>query len=556
MKRFITMLLFLLAFSNVTHAQQTAKPMQLPVAQPAGPSTWLLGQAYGNTTGAFNNGRAWYSAGQGLHFGLDLSMPCGTELVAVADGEVAFVDDLGFGSAPHNLILRHPALGLTSLYGHLLETPPLAPGQFVQQGQVVALSGDPEGTCDSRPHLHLEIRSADFRTAVNPVDYIEAPWHSLSTIGPFGYPLFQQDMTHPGQWQFIDNQPDVAFGGRILNEYASTWPYNGDLQPPPNPPLPREPAPVATTFTMRKLGYDGCCVNPWWNPLDPGLLYVVDGPLGEFASIFEWSTSGEGSATRTTPGPRPLRSPDGSHELRVEGDQVFIRRLSDGADWNVQTQGVIPAISTDNSQLLWEVGTEFHLPGEPESLTEFWISDIQGQNARRILAQPGGSARWLDDARLLVSTPLAEDRAVMLSVFDTRDDSSYTLGHWRWLRGLDVAPGGERLMFYISRSTDPELTGTYTITTERGAQAEKLDWFGAWRWRDADRVYYIPFDPTTDRQSLMLYTFSTGQQQTIIDGSTTHFTVASGNWEVSPDGRKIVYVNALDRTMWLIEETP
>jgi hypothetical protein len=129
------------------------------------------------------------------------------------------------------------------------------------------------------------------------------------------------------------------------------------------------------------------------------------------------------------------------------------------------------------------------------------------------------------------------------------------LGHWRWLRGLDVAPGGERLMFYISRSSDPELTGLYTITTEPGAEAEKLDWFGAWRWRDTNSIYYIPFDPTTNRQSLMLYTFPAGQTQTIIDGSSIDFTVAGGNWEVSADGRRIVYVSALDRTMWLIEES-
>ena len=94
------------------------KPFIMPIAQPASPSTWLFGGAYGNTTGAFNFGTAWYSAGQGLHFGVDITMPCKTPLIAVADGEVIYVDNLTFGAGPHNLILRHKDAGVTTLYGH------------------------------------------------------------------------------------------------------------------------------------------------------------------------------------------------------------------------------------------------------------------------------------------------------------------------------------------------------------------------------------------------------------------------------------------------------
>ena len=43
----------------------------------------------------------------------------------------------------------------------------------------------------------------------------------------------------------------------------------------------------------------------------------------------------------------------------------------------------------------------------------------------------------------------------MLSVFDTRDDSSYTLGHWRWLRGLDVAPGSSQTVTVEDTSAAP-----------------------------------------------------------------------------------------------------
>jgi len=41
-----------------------------------------------------------------------------------------------------------------------LERAHLAPGEPVKRGQIIALTGDPDETCTSRPHLHLEIRTA------------------------------------------------------------------------------------------------------------------------------------------------------------------------------------------------------------------------------------------------------------------------------------------------------------------------------------------------------------------------------------------------------------
>src|SRR4051812_38827033 len=87
------------------HAQQP-KPFILPFNTPPGPDTWLLGQLYGNTTGAYANRRNFYAAGQGLHFGLDFSAPCGTPVVAIGDGVVLGADG-PWGSAPHNLLIDH-----------------------------------------------------------------------------------------------------------------------------------------------------------------------------------------------------------------------------------------------------------------------------------------------------------------------------------------------------------------------------------------------------------------------------------------------------------------
>jgi murein DD-endopeptidase MepM/ murein hydrolase activator NlpD len=200
-----------------------ARPFRLPFELPPGPNTWLLAQAYGNTTGAYGQRDTTYAAGQGLHFGVDFSAPCGLEVVAMADGVVFGADVMRFGSAPHNLMIDHPNLGYATFYGHLLERPGLPAGQSVIAGQVVARSGDPAGTCFGRPHIHVEVRDLAHVRKTNPVVLIDADWDSLALVGPFARG-FEKDLAAPRRWQHLEDQPGVVIGGPLLNDYADPWP--------------------------------------------------------------------------------------------------------------------------------------------------------------------------------------------------------------------------------------------------------------------------------------------------------------------------------------------
>jgi len=196
-------------------------PFGLPFNTEPGPSSWLLGQYYGNTETAYTRRREWYAGGQGLHFGMDFPAPCGTDVVAVADGLIIKVDAEEHGSGPHNLMILHDN-GFASFYGHLLERPPFAELSSVTRGQVIGKTGDPDLTCTSRPHLHLEIRDRSLYYGYNPIPFIDADWDMLALVGPFSG--FQYNLENPRQWQTIYDQPTVQFGGPIINEYILTWP--------------------------------------------------------------------------------------------------------------------------------------------------------------------------------------------------------------------------------------------------------------------------------------------------------------------------------------------
>ena len=196
-------------------------PFGLPFVGAPGPTTWLFAQAYGNTVGAYVQRRAFYSAAQGIHFGIDLSAPCGTAVVAIGDGVVVGGDG-PWGSAPHNLMIDHPN-GYSSMYGHLLERPKLVRGTIVKKGQPVALSGDPDSTCFSRPHLHLEIRNHGYDHFYNPITLIDADWDALTLTGAFGRG-FERNLDNPREWQTLYDQPGAERGQPFLNEFAHPWP--------------------------------------------------------------------------------------------------------------------------------------------------------------------------------------------------------------------------------------------------------------------------------------------------------------------------------------------
>lgn len=194
-------------------------PFVPPLADAPGPGSWFVGQWYGNTVWSHDNP---YLSGQGLHFGIDFNTPCGTPVLAIGDG-VVFATDGPYGAAPHNLVIEHPN-GYLSLYGHLLERPTLAKGQPVRAGEPVARSGDPAGRCDLDPHLHLEVRKPGMRETVNPVPLIDLDWRRATAGIRRNGTTFERDPDNPERWMTIADQPDVVFGGTLLNRYARAWP--------------------------------------------------------------------------------------------------------------------------------------------------------------------------------------------------------------------------------------------------------------------------------------------------------------------------------------------
>lgn len=102
------------------------------------------------------------------HSGIDISAPVGTEVMAVANGTVASVeqDDL-MGTT---VTIAH-ADGLESIYANLAAVPTVEAGDQVQVGDVIGATGTTAAAESARaPHLHLEMRKDG--ESVDPLSYL------------------------------------------------------------------------------------------------------------------------------------------------------------------------------------------------------------------------------------------------------------------------------------------------------------------------------------------------------------------------------------------------
>ncbi|MDE2079333.1 MAG: peptidoglycan DD-metalloendopeptidase family protein [Patescibacteria group bacterium] len=88
---------------------------------------------------------------------VDFGTPPGTPIMASASGTVIVARNYGYnGGYGEYIVINHPN-GTQTVYAHLSHVM-VSPGQYVEQGQIIAHSGNTGNS--TGPHLHFEIRGA------------------------------------------------------------------------------------------------------------------------------------------------------------------------------------------------------------------------------------------------------------------------------------------------------------------------------------------------------------------------------------------------------------
>ncbi|MCI8880878.1 MAG: M23 family metallopeptidase [Clostridiaceae bacterium] len=118
----------------------------------------------GTVTSAFGGRDDPIDGAGDFHYGLDIAAPEGTQIGAIADGEVL---ETGVSASYGNYLVVSHADGFTSLYAHCSEVTAQA-GALVKMGDPIALVGATGRVTGN--HLHLEIWKNG--NAVDPASFV------------------------------------------------------------------------------------------------------------------------------------------------------------------------------------------------------------------------------------------------------------------------------------------------------------------------------------------------------------------------------------------------
>ncbi len=315
------------------------------------------------------------------------------------------------------------------------------------------------------------------------------------------------------------------------------------------------PVPTATPVPAQlvQLMQGGCCANPAWLPDSAGVLFIdkprADLPVGMYRVNVDAPNQSELWSERIAFYTREL---DFAQIPEPAGTRLI--RVSDGQEFRIPNRGRQVQLSPDRTRVVW-AETRETFPIE-NRVTNIMLANLDGSGATRITqVLRGGVSGWLDDQRLLLSGRASrETYDTTVFVYNLADGSQTELVKAERLRLTAPSRDGSWLACAITNDAAPARNGIWVVRTD-GTDAHKLEVYGAAQWRDDTHLILVPLEMGAPSHAFWEYDVESGTMQRLTPPDPP-FKIASGDWAVSPDGTKIVFVNAADNNLWLWKLPP
>jgi hypothetical protein len=184
-----------------------------------------------------------------------------------------------------------------------------------------------------------------------------------------------------------------------------------------------------------------------------------------------------------------------------------------------------------------------------------WVSNFDGTEPGSVVRLlRGGFAGWITDEVLLLSGRESFDsRETVLYTYSLVDGSTVELVRADRPRGVQLSPDRRWMAYFISLSDEPAENGVWLQRTDNGERRQLgLDLFGSYAWRDARHLIIVPFLPDAEYHELWQVDVETGEARRLTDPAVTPFKIANADWQVSPDGRRVVFVESRDDNIWVL----
>jgi len=300
----------------------------------------------------------------------------------------------------------------------------------------------------------------------------------------------------------------------------------------------------------RRLTEGGCCFGPFF--LD-GKVAFIDKPNAS-ATVGVYAVSLQGGTPELVEKRLGTYLNQGEYLAYQDGAQFVIERRRDGQHLsfpgldNVENLGGV-ALSPDGSQVSWSI-RDAEGPFD-QRVTQLWRVALNGKAPEKVISLFGGGlSAWLPGGKWLLSgRRVVSEAERALFVYDLAGGQSVELFRAMSFRNLRVSPDGTWIIFLVQLDPDPQRDGLWLVRTD-GKESRKLDFFGAFAWRDATHLLYMPFQQTTQSHEVWTYDVSDKESARVTDSALTRFKIAQGDFAFAPDGSGLVYVSAEDLNLW------
>ncbi len=321
----------------------------------------------------------------------------------------------------------------------------------------------------------------------------------------------------------------------------------------PDPSAPDDGGSTTDSASIVRLTEPGCCTGFFWTR-DSARVMFIDRPSESLPlGIYSVDVGSPGDPPELVTEEIGYYSDDLAYRFDLTENDTSIIRVTDGERWSVPAGGRPVSISPDGSRIAWQISPD--VPPERRTTTA-WIANLDGTEARAFATLPRGSiSGWLNDDTVLVRgrEALQSDEDILWRL-DVNSGERLEIARAEQLRGEIPSQGGEWVVYYVSREEDPSSNGTW-IVPGTGGEPRMLDesLFGAYRWRDANRLIVVPLSTAGPSHALLEVDVRSLETRSLTDPAALPFKIANGEWSVSPDGRRVAVLESSDKAIHVIE---
>ena len=328
-----------------------------------------------------------------------------------------------------------------------------------------------------------------------------------------------------------------------------------NLQSPTSTPKPTLTPTLIPTPTpkTKQITSGGCCVNPFWSP-DSSTVLFVDKP-NETATAGIWGVKLNGEPPQLITSQVGIFSPDFKYVAYPKATETVIAEVNGGKQWVVREAGGRSiSFSPDSKSISWQVSSS--LVNFDLRTVEVWVANVDGARAKKIATLFGGSVSWWlpDSTKMLATVRKEANTDPILNILNIADGKLTPIAQAPGFRGTMLSPDGGWIMYQIAFSGDANKDGIWVVRSD-GKDLKRLEVFGSYRWQSEGKILFAPLENITGKQShrFIEVDAATGNVRALTDPNVTPFRIANGDWNLSPDGKSVVFLNAEDRNLWMLE---